>query len=59
MKCPACDSLCNNCGLKGHWKKACRSKTDNQVTTELEDTTHQFDESFVLGEVIEAIHNDE
>ena len=59
MKCPACDSLCNNCGRKGHWKEACRSKTVSQVTAELEDTTQQFDESLLLGEVIEAIHSDE
>ena len=59
MKCPARDSLRNNCGRKGHWKKACRSKTVSQVTAELEDTTQQFGESFFLGEVIEAKHSDE
>ena len=59
MKCPARDSLCNNCGRKGHWKKACRSKTVSQVTAELEDTTQQFDENFFLGEVIDAIHSDQ
>ena len=59
MKCPACDSLCNNCGRNLYWKKACRSKTVGQVTTELEDTTQQFNESFFLGEVIEAMDSDE
>ena len=59
MKCPARDSLCNNCGWNGHWKKACRSKTVSQVTAELEDITQQIDETFFLGEVIEAIHTDE
>ena len=59
MKCPARDSLCNNCGRKVHWKEACRSKTVSQVTEEIEDTTQQFDESPFLGEVIEAIHSDE
>ena len=59
MKCPARDSFCNNCGQKGHWKQACRSKTVSQVTAELQDTTQQIDESFFLGEVIEAIHSDE
>ena len=59
MKCPAHDSLYNNCGRKGHWKKACISKTVSQVTAELDDTTQQFDESFFLEEVIGAIHSDE
>ena len=59
MKCPARDWFCNNYGRKGHWKKACRSKTVSQVTAELQDTTQQIDESFFLGEVIEAIHSDE
>ena len=59
IKCPARDSLCNNCGRKGQWKKACRSKTVSQVTAELEDITQQIDESFFLGEVIEAIQSDE
>ena len=56
---PCTYSLCINCGRKGHWKKACRSKTVSQVTAELEDTAQQVDESFFLGEVIEAIHSDE
>ena len=59
MKCPARKSLCNNCGRKGNWKKACRSKTVSQVTAELEDISQPIDESFFLGEVIEALHNDE
>ena len=42
MKCPARDSSCNNCGRKGHWKKACRSKTVSKVTAELQDTTQQL-----------------
>ena len=54
MKRPARNSLCNNCGQKGHWKEACRSKTVSQVTAELEDNSKQFD-SFLLGEAIEAI----
>ena len=48
MRCPARDSLCNNCGQKGH------CKTVSQVTADLEDTTQQFDDSFFLGEIIEA-----
>ena len=59
MKCPAGDSLCNNCGRKGHRKKARRSKTVCHVKPELEDTTQQFDENFFTGEVIEATHSDE
>ena len=42
MKCPARDSSCNNCLRKGHWKKACRSKTVSKVTAELQDTTQQL-----------------
>ena len=53
MKCPAPDSLCNNCCRKGHLKKACRSRT------EPEDTKQQFDESLSFGEIIKAIHSDE
>ena len=46
-------------GRKGYRKKACRSKTVSQVTAELEDTTQQFDDSFFLAEVVEAIRSDE
>ena len=48
MKFPTHDSLCNNCSWKGHWKKACRSKTVSQVIAELKDATQQFDHSFFL-----------
>ena len=54
MKCPAHDE---NCDWKGHWKKACRSKTVSQVTAELEDISQPIDER--TREAVEAIHSDE
>ena len=32
--CPASDSICHQCKMKGHWKKACRSKKVNEVAGE-------------------------
>ena len=33
--CPACNSVCNNCGKKGHYGKVCMSKATSSTTASL------------------------
>ena len=53
QECPAKDSKCNKCFIKGHWAKACRSQLKKKVG-EIRCPEAKFEGDFFLGQLIDV-----